>query len=100
MIGIKSENLVAIVDFLNYWEANISHDNLDSFSQHFRSSWTEMKDYEQLPDRTSVINSTPQKKSVPGQACASLNTVCTINSYFDDNHLIYGNITVLQKQEF
>ena len=31
MIGIKSENLVAIVDFLNYGVANISHDNLDSF---------------------------------------------------------------------
>ena len=31
MIGIKSEDLVAIVDFLYYGEANISHDNLDSF---------------------------------------------------------------------
>ena len=66
MRGMKSEHLVAIVDFVYYGEVNIYQDNLDTFLNIAKEldlkglSGGAGEDLPQLPDKTPVIWPAPQ----------------------------------------
>ena len=107
MIGMKLEDLVAMVDFLYYGEANISHENLDTFLN--IAEVFELKGLDggngrengKLPDITAVPNLTPKKKRVPNQSSiVPKKNVVLSNSYSNDQQLNSEMKVVLPKQEF
>ena len=107
MIGMKSEDLVAMVDFLYYGQANISQENLDTFlniAEVFELKGLDggnEREFDKLPDRTAVPNHTPQKKHVPNETSVSRQkNVVQSNSQCDDKQLHSEMKNVLPKQEF
>ena len=109
MRGMKSEDLLAIVDFLYYGEANIYQENLDTFlsiAEELDLKGINGKGGEGEEDQinSEEINTTlkpaPKKKSFQNSNMATEINASLSQSYSNDQHISSDMTVAFQKQEF
>ena len=108
MRGMNSEDLLAIVDFLYYGEANVYQDNLDNFLniaeelklKGLNNGGEEAENPRRHSDKPPVTSDDTQKKHDKNETSIASQTSTISSQYYSEDHILLSTAVALPKHEF